>query len=188
MEAQIQELYQPLFLFVRKRISNHQDAEDLTQDIFYKLAKSNPLEVKNISRWVYTIAKNTITDFYRKKKIYTEDIDDLNLGEEGKESDVVQELSRCIHFYVAQLPEDYREIMRMSELEGIAQKEIASRLNLNYATVRSKVQRGRDKLRDIFSDCCIISQGPKGSILDFTPRSNCEKQDKNCGQKPKDDC
>ncbi len=169
MQEQIEQLYNPLFLYVRKRINNKEDAEDITQEVFYKLSKSGNEEVNNLKSWVYTIAKNTITDYYRKHKVHTEDVDNNSIFEKENEESAVKELSSCITSYVNLLPEEYRLVMTLSELENIPQKEIAKRLEMNYVTVRSKIQRGRKKLKDMFSSCCKIIQGGKGSILEYLP-------------------
>ncbi len=173
MQTQVEVLYEPLFLYVRKRVNNLEDAQDLTQDIFYKLSKSETSQVTSLKNWVYTIAKNSITDYYRKKKVLTEDVDDKEIAEEHNHQDAVEELSRCIKSYVAELPEEYKAIMVLSELEEIPQKEIAEKLDLKYSTVRSKVQRGRTRLREMFSECCTIKQGGKGSIIEFKSREEC---------------
>lgn len=173
MEKQIESLYQPLFLYVRKRINGQEDAEDLTQEIFYKLAKSNINQIKNIRHLVYSIAKNTIIDFYRKKKFQTNTLEDYGYFEDESEDKAIQELSLCVIEFIEELPEDYRKIMTMSELENMSQKEIASALDTNYITVRSKVQRGRKKLKDMFTKCCTVLQGGKGSIMDYKLKDNC---------------
>lgn len=173
MQKQIEQLYKPLYLYIRKRISNQLDAEDLTQEVFYKLSKSNREKVENIKSWVYTIAKNTITDYYRKKKLHTVEIENIAINEEYIKNDSIKELSNCITPFIKQLPKDYRIVMTLSELDEVSQKEIAKKLNLNYTTVRSKVQRGRKKLKTLISDCCNVIQGNKGSILDFKKNRNC---------------
>ena len=180
MLTQIQELYQPLFLYIRKRISHQEDAEDITQEIFYKLSKSDISAINNVKSWVYAIAKNTITDYYRKKKMYTEDIEDFQMEEDNYVEKSIDELSRCVSSYIEQLPLDYRLIMQLSELQEIPQKAIAEQLNMNYVTVRSKIQRGRKKLKDIFTECCVIHQGGRGSIMDFEQRQSCKNNSGSC--------
>lgn len=69
MQQQVVQLYNPLLNYVKKRVRNMEDAEDLTQDVFLKLAKSDEQQVNNLKSWVYTIARNTITDYYRKKQL-----------------------------------------------------------------------------------------------------------------------
>ena len=173
MKKQIEQLYKPLYLYIRKRINNSLDAEDLIQEVFLKLSKSNIEKVDNVKNWVYSIAKNSIIDYYRKKKIITEDIENV-VFPETESNDAIIDLSNCIRPSINQLPEDYREIISLSEIEGFSQKEIAKKLNINYTTVRSKVQRGRKKLKVLFTECCTINQGGKGSILDFERNEGCD--------------
>jgi RNA polymerase sigma-70 factor (ECF subfamily) len=177
MEKQIEQLYKPLFLYINKRINNQLDSEDLTQEVFYKLSKSKNEDVKHIKSWVYTVAKNAITDYYRKKKRFTEGLDNVEYQEELSEKDAVNELSNCIAPFVNQLPEDYRKIMTLSELENVSQKEIAERYEMNYITVRSKIQRGRLKLKNLISDCCTVIQGGTGGIVEYEKNKKC---DDNC--------
>ena len=74
MDKTVAQLYQPLFLYIKKRINNNEDAEDITQDVFLKLSRSDESKIVNTRNWVYSIAKNTITDYYRKKKILFDEI------------------------------------------------------------------------------------------------------------------
>lgn len=174
MQKQINTLYQPLFLFIRKRIQNPQDAEDLTQEVFFKLAKSSDKELKSVKSWLYKVANHSIIDYYRKNKGATKEVEEKDLpiiDNLGK--DTTHELSRCIRPFVEQLPENYRELMKMSELDEISQKEIAIRLSLNYTSVRSKIQRGRKKLKDLITSCCEVEQGRKGSIMNFYKKNAC---------------
>lgn len=173
MEHNIVELYRPLLLFVKGRVSNRHDAEDLTQEIFLKLAKSDTDSIQNVKSWIYAIARNTITDYYRKKKVPLDSIDSFDLVTEEATGSVVEELSCCMQRYVDQLPDDYRTIIKLSELENMSQKKIAEELEMNYTTVRSKVQRGRKKLKEIFGECCIFKQGGRGSILEYDPKHSC---------------
>ncbi len=173
MQRQIEQLYNPLFFYVKKRVNSKEDAEDLTQEVFYKLAKSDTGKIDNVKSWVYTIAKNTITDYYRKRKMITSDLEDYSFEAEIEAEDAAMELSNCVTPFVNELPEEYRSLLTLSELEEIPQKEIAEKLDMNYVTVRSKIQRGRKKLKEIFSDCCIIIQGGKGSILSYHERPKC---------------
>lgn len=173
MERQIEQLYKPLFLYVRKRVNHQEDAEDLTQEVFYKLSKSDSDNIKSVKNWLYSIAKNTIIDYYRKKKVITTDeIEEISYTDDFSEEDIVYKMSKCISEFINELPEDYRYIMTLSELEETPQKEIAEQLNMNYITVRSKIQRGRKKLKHLFSNCCAVTQGRKGSILDIKKKDN----------------
>lgn len=173
MNAEISQLYAPLQGYIKKRINNVEDAEDITQDVFLKLSISSYENVKNVKSQVYAIAKNTITDFYRKKKIEFNEIQEEQVGEDEVEGNEALELSTCVEFYINQLPEEYREIMLLSEIKEVPQKELAEQLGMNYTTLRSKVQRGRKKLKELFTACCNIKQGGKGSIIGVEKRNDC---------------
>lgn len=168
MEKVINQLYSPIQAFVRNRIDDVHVADDITQEVFLKLIKSDTTQIDNLRSWVYAIARNTITDHYRKKKLPTDDVDAIILPDSPADVDVVEDLSCCLFKYIELLPEDYREIMRLAEVEQLSQKEIADRLDMNYATVRSRVQRGRKLMKELFSQCCAVEQGGRGSIMGYT--------------------
>ncbi|CAL2108411.1 RNA polymerase sigma factor SigZ [Tenacibaculum sp. 190524A02b] len=176
MQNQIVQLYNPLLGYVKKRVRNQEDAEDLTQDVFLKLSKSNKNGVDNLKSWIYTIAKNTITDYYRKKQLETNSIEDDSFLNHDEQEDASIELGKCVNSFIDQLPEEYRELMTLSELQEVPQKEIAEQLNMNYVTVRSKIQRGRKKLKELFEGCCTVLQGGKGSIIGFKSKTDCDSE------------
>src|SRR5690606_1799517 len=149
------------------------DAEDLAQEVFLKLYESKNSKVQNIKSWIYTIAKNSIIDYYKKKRIYTEEVGDNLMRVERSEEKAIQELSNCIEMFINQLPADYMTVMRLSEMDNLSQKEIAVKMDMNYTTVRSKIQRGRVKLKELISDCCTVIQGGKGAIIDYKKKPNC---------------
>lgn len=173
METNIDELYKSLFKYIKKRVNQTEDAEDLTQEVFLKLAKSDLEKVNNVKHWVYAIAKNTLIDYYRKNRMYSENTSATIIEETLDENTAVRELSKCVASFIKQLPSDYKEIMELSELNEVAQKEIAKQLNMNYVTVRSKIQRGRKKLKAIFTACCTISQNASGNIVHYKQHKNC---------------
>lgn len=175
MQSQVAQLYNPLLGYVRNRVRNQEDAEDLTQDVFFKLAKSNSNDIDNLKSWVYVIAKNTITDYYRKKQLQTNTIEEDSFIDTKPFEDAGQKLSNCVSAFVNQLPDEYRELLTLSELKEIPQKEIAIQLDMNYVTVRSKIQRGRKKLKELLEGCCTILQGGKGSIMDYESKTGRNK-------------
>src|SRR5215469_8143560 len=79
---------QQLFGFIRSRVPTNEDAEDILQDVWYQLSnQSSPEEIESMSGWLYRVAKNKITDRYRRKKennledFFTEDEEGLNIAE-----------------------------------------------------------------------------------------------------------
>ena len=166
-EEQIEKLYQPMLNYVKKRIQKIEDAEDITQEVFYKLSKSDQNKIANIKSWIYTTAKNTIIDYYRTKKNSTEELNEIRYFHTEETDTAALELSQCVSSFIKELPQNYQNTMILSEIHEVPQKEIAEQLNMNYATVRSKIQRGRKKLKGFVTECCTISQGSRGSILEY---------------------
>lgn len=173
--------YQAILKFISTKVQNNEDAEDLTQEVFIKLLRSTEkgIPINNLQNWLFNVAKNIVIDHYRKKKIVLEDINDNNNhGLKCEESELAltedQQLRLKVYLrtVIQDLPENDRKLIEMSEFQGFSQKEIAEELGMNYTTVRSKIQRGRQKIKKTISSCCEIIQGGKGSIIGYKPRKN----------------
>lgn len=176
------QFHQVLFGFVKSKVNNHQDAEDIVQNVFIKVANGvNDLNRKEkLQSWIYAIARNSIIDYYRasthKKSLsFEEDIAESFTDEEY--NDTTKGLDCCLIDFVNQLPEEYRDIIIDVEMKGIKQKDLAEKYNLAYPSIRSRVQRGREKLKQILLNCCHIKWDNRGNILEVVSRSACEKEE-----------
>jgi RNA polymerase sigma-70 factor (ECF subfamily) len=162
--------------YIVKRVNNRDDAQDLLQEVFIKIHGnlSGVDKKENLKSWLFTITKNTIIDYYRKnaqKNNFTP-VDHLVDGINEQDFDRTKELEKCIHHFIDQLPGEYREIIIDSEIKGIKQKDLADKYELAYPSVRSRVQRGRARLKEMFLDCCKIELDRRGNILEAVPKPN----------------
>jgi RNA polymerase sigma-70 factor, ECF subfamily len=163
--------------YIAKRVNNRSDVDDLLQEVFIKIHSGGTSLSKkeSLKSWSFTLTKNTIIDYYRKngnKKIV---LDDNAIQKESAESgdfDRTKDLESCIHRFINELPEEYRQIIIDSEINGIKQKDLAEKYDLAYPSVRSRVQRGRARLKEMFLDCCEIALDKRGNILDAVPKPN----------------
>ena len=75
------------------------------------------------------------------------------------------------------LPEPYREAIILTELEGLTQKELGERLGISLSGAKSRVQRGREQLKQALVDCCKFEFDRRGRVIDCEPRSpgSCEE-------------
>jgi RNA polymerase sigma-70 factor, ECF subfamily len=158
--------------YIKKRVRNSADAEDLLQEVFIKIHLNLHLlnNKQSLKSWIFTLTRNTITDHYRKHRHELpsgEDIPEM-IGEDSLEKGV--ELESCIHRFVGQLPDEYREIILDSEIKGIRQKDLVEKYHLAYPSVRSRVQRGRQKLKQMLNDCCALELDTRGNIMEAIPR------------------
>jgi RNA polymerase sigma-70 factor, ECF subfamily len=176
-----------LFNFIKARVNSVHDAEDIYQEVLIKISAniSKVSNTQSLKSWLFTIARNKITDYYRTKKDIL-DIDSLSIIESLKQEDETngyKEMESCLMSFIDALPNDYRDAIKLSEIEGRSQKEVADNLGVNYVTLRSKVQRGRDKIRKMILNACILQQDNQGRVIDCNPNPEgaCAKDDnKSC--------
>lgn len=142
--------------FIRKRVKRLEDAEDILQEVFYQLTDADRLmkPIDEISAWLFTVARNRITDLYRKRKpellpeFYTdEDFEtaDETLGEllanngETPETEFVRSLVwEELAAALSDLPAEQREVFELTEFEGLPFKEIAQLTGVPVNTLISR--------------------------------------------------
>ena len=173
------EFHRSLLAYVRTKIRSKEDAEDIMQNIFTKIsANADSLSDKEkIQNWLFTVTKNAVIDYYRvnakKKNVeLSESISEQLIEEEGVDS--TKGLDRCVSTMIAQLPEEYRAIIEDAEMHSISQKELAEKYNMAYSSMRSRVQRGRERLKQLFYNCCHVQTDRHGNILTAQGRPDCE--------------
>jgi RNA polymerase sigma-70 factor (ECF subfamily) len=167
-----------LLTYISARVKDREDAADILQEVFIKIStKLNSLaDGEKLRSWIFAITRNAIIDYYRsnansKKAEITEKI--VNEVKEENDIDVTKGLDKCLRDFIKLLPEEYRDIIIDSELKGIKQKDLAEKYDLAYPSVRSRVQRGRGRLKDMLLNCCKIEADSRGNILKATSKNNC---------------
>lgn len=160
--------------FILKRVKNNDLTDDILQDVLLKvynfcISKSG---VKNIRSWLFQIAQNTISDYYRKnsKLIYNDS--NLELTEEDEKSDFLDAIN-YIKPMLEFLPKKYSEPLKLSDIEGIKQSEIAEKLNLTLTATKSRIQRARLLLKAEFVTCCNFEIDKSGNIISFEIKESC---------------
>ena len=90
----------------------------------------------------------------------------------GSQSDARMELSGCLRPMLNRLSADYREAIRLVELEGLTHQEAATKLGLSLPGMKSRVQRGRRQLRKLLDDCCLIELDNRRGVAGYELRSS----------------
>ena len=160
----IVEVYQEKLLkFILSRISNFSEAEDLLQESFFKIWKNADFfdeKKSTLKTWVYSITKNTITDFLRKRKLNILSFGNLlKLQGKGKidgsvfenEESLVKE-ERDLFEALKRLKGDEREIIHLRYFSELSIKEISEVLKMNENTVKTKIKRALEKMKVILED------------------------------------
>jgi RNA polymerase sigma-70 factor, ECF subfamily len=170
------EYHTGLLSFIRRRVDVDDLAEDILQDVFIKAhSRLDTLaHADRVQSWIYQIARNTIIDYYRTRKSTEPLLDEV--PEQPQQGDQEwQGLEKCVAPMIEMLPPGYRDALLLSEVDGLPLKEVAKRLNLSLPGAKSRVQRGRAKLKKVFLDCCHFEFDCRGKPIDWSPKKDCNR-------------
>ena len=172
-----QELERHLRPYLARRVASAADIDDLLQDIFVRLHRSlgSLRDEERFGGWVYRIAHSAIVDKARRqgRAPIVPSSDGLvpeASAVDGLDDGLQSDLGECVALFVSRLPSPYREAVTLTELEGLTQKDAAEMLGISLSGLKSRVQRGRDKIRHMFEECCEISVDGRGRVIDCEPR------------------
>ena len=161
--------------FIRRRVPDARDAEDILQDVFYELVEANRLlmPIEHVTGWLFRVARNRITDLFRKKKPESlgesaaagEDEDEERLGVEdllpspdaGPDALYARQvLLEELELALDELPDEQREVFVAHELEGRSFKEMVAETGTNVNTLLSRkryaVLHLRKRLQSIYDE------------------------------------
>jgi len=158
-------LYDDIELYLRRIKVDPAIIQDIRQDVFLKAHQSIHTlksEGKLVS-WLTVIIYNTVIDHYRKQK-RTFQLPDQN-EEERNEGNVY--LMKCISLLIQTLPEEQKDVMEAIEINGISQALFAKMHNLPLSTVKSRVQRARNKINDTVRNSCFLRVDKYGNVTDY---------------------
>jgi RNA polymerase sigma-70 factor (ECF subfamily) len=170
-----QEFSTKLKQFILKHVPEQQSAEDILQDVFVKIHThiETLRDRRKLQSWIYQITRNAIYDYYRDRKAITGISQILDLSEEPVDNDVERMLAASIKEMIDCLPAVYRQALILTEYEGLTQKELADQLGLSFSGAKSRVQRAREKLKEMLLACCHLEFDRRGRIIDYHPRCDC---------------
>ncbi|HEV2912685.1 MAG TPA: sigma-70 family RNA polymerase sigma factor [Pyrinomonadaceae bacterium] len=159
--------------FIRRRVPDPRDAEDILQDVFYKLVEANRMlmPIDHVTGWLFRVARNRITDLFREKRaesfgeaaVLDEDGELLRLEDllpspdDGPEALYARNvLLDELALAVAELPEEQRAVFVAHELEGRSFKELAAATGVSVNTLLSRkryaVLHLRKRLQEIYNE------------------------------------
>ena len=151
--------------FIRRRVPDPLDAEDILQDVFYRLVEANRLlmPIEHVTGWLFRVARNRITDLFRKKE--PENFSEIDVTDEDDELSQFEDLLPSpdagpealyasnllldeFERALAKLPKDQREVFVAHEFEGRSFKEIAEETGVSLNTLLSRKRYAVLHLRD----------------------------------------
>ncbi len=176
-----QALSQQIRAFFRRRVADEQLAEDLLQETFVRVHNglASLREQERLAAWVQRVAQNTLKDYFRKGFVSKEvlvadgvvaaDMPEEHSADENYNEDIAAGLGRIVQ----QLPPRYRQAIELAEIQGLTQSEVGTRLGLSLSGAKSRVQRGRAKLKDLLLDCCHFELDRRGNVIEYRPQHTC---------------
>ena len=161
--------------FIRRRVRDDATADDLAQETMLKVFRSREAlrDGQRIEAWLYRIARTTLIDFYRRQRPGAELPENLAADSPEPADEVTAAMTRSLKIFLAELPEAYREPVRLAEFEGLPLAKIALRMGLSLTAVKSRVRRGRAMLKKKLQDCCRFEFDRMGKIIGYERRKPC---------------
>jgi RNA polymerase sigma-70 factor (ECF subfamily) len=159
------------------------EAEDLAQEVFDKVSRGlgDFRGDSDLSTWVYRIATNTALDHLRRRGKPTDPVDpslvDATVAIEGDrnvwtgefrdtlEGRVIRdEMNACIREIINRLPENYRTVIVLGDLEGFSDREIAEILGLSLRNTKIRLHRARAQLRKALEKTCVFYRSDENEL------------------------
>jgi RNA polymerase sigma-70 factor, ECF subfamily len=170
------DFHKELKVFILNKTRNSADTDDILQEVFIKIIRNidKVNQAENLRHYLYGIVRNAINDYFRNRKQIADNSEIAEkITEEETQSLNTTIAECCIKPFINKLSENYRDALLITEFQNISQKELAEKLNISYSGAKSRVQRGKEKLKELILNCCSYQIDKYGNLIDTG--------DKNCG-------
>jgi RNA polymerase sigma-70 factor (ECF subfamily) len=176
------EVIERLTLWVHQRVNDPPEADDLVQDILERLVLHGEqlATAENPLGWMHRIAINAIIDHYRRQKRHVVLSETLPAKTGDTTATSRQELAACLGPLILHLDPLSRQALLATDLGGKSQVEAAHEAGVAVSTMKSRIQRGRAKLRDAVLRCCHVELDRRNGIADFSRRRTCGCSHESC--------
>jgi len=159
-----------LFALICKKVKHQDYCHDILQELYIRIMeKSDKIEqAKNVRSYLLRMADNAVTDHFRKKENrpnneFSEDI--LLIDKSPADDSSLRLADCCLRPMIDSLEPIYREILVMTELEGMSHKAYAKKAGISLTNAKTRAQRARQKLKQIILNCCTYEFDKYGSIV-----------------------
>lgn len=169
-----------LYKFILSRVKDADASKDILHDTFIKIQKNikQLKDEKSLRFWIYRITYNSIIDYFRARNYDVKDFNNDNYYnskfDKEDEDTKTSQLAACIVPFINKLPDIYKEALTLTEFKNYSQLDLAEHLGISYSGAKSRVQRAKIKLKEIFEQCCTISTDSYGNILEYKSK-HCKK-------------
>jgi len=167
------DFHRRLRAFILGRVPDPADADDILQDVFVKLhTRLGTLRDEDrLTSWLYQVTRNAVVDHLRSRRTSAPASAERSAEADTAGDDAFRQTAQFLRERMESLPEKYRNALLLTEVEGLTQREAASRLGLSLSGAKSRVQRGREMLRAQLLDCCHFELDRRRHVVGFVPRN-----------------
>ena len=167
-----------LYNFIRSRLGTDSAADDILQEVFIRIHSQieSLKDCNKIQAWIYQIARNAVIDYYRARKNTKELPSSLTTPEQKLNDKAKEDVNACIIPMIESLPDNYRQALMLSEIQGQTQQNVAEEQGISLSGAKSRIQRGRIMLKEMMLQCCHFEFDQRGNVIDYQRRrdSSCE--------------
>lgn len=155
--------------FICQKVKQDNHCYDILQEVFLKIyIHINKVQkAENIRAYLYRIANNAVIDYYRISRKNCFSTENSCTGQEPEITSLKEEykLSDCLRPMVDTLPDIYGQALILTDLDGMSQKQYATIAGISLSGAKSRVQRAREKLKELILKCCEYEFDKYGNII-----------------------
>lgn len=165
--------------YIRRRVASDADADDVMQEVLLRVHRGllSLEDEERFAGWIHRVAANAIADHLRMRQRhpFAEGEVEPAAPEPEAEDTARNALKQSLSMFVAELPSPYREAITLVEIEGLSHREAAELAQISVSGMKSRVQRGRQRLREALEACCEIALDARNKVVECRPRvDDCE--------------
>ena len=164
-----EELNQKVREYVKSLTADRGQIDEVTQEALLKIHKSigTLQDQRKLTSWLKRIVYTSLIDYHRRRKKHnTEAVNETNV-EENNYNEGNEALMQCIETLLKILPDEQRELLEAVELKGISQTQYASERNIPLSTIKSRVQRAKQKIKQQIVNNCFLKLDSYGNVIDY---------------------
>ena len=153
--------------FICGKVNGDDRCNDILHDLFLKIndKQEKIALVEKPASYIIKMAQNAVVDFYRTKKGLPTELCECSSPESIEQFSTSEQYNITLLPFIENLPDKYKEAIVLSELNGLSQKEVAEKLDISYPGARSRIQRGRQMLKEAILKCCDYRFDKFGNII-----------------------
>lgn len=170
---------QQIHNLICKKVGHLNDCHDIMQEVYLKIMLNiNKVEqANNMAGYLIKLSNNIVIDYFRRAKqvANTEITDEICDHNEKIKDPSLQLADCCLRPMIESLPAIYRNALIVTELEGMKLKDYAEKTGISLSNAKIRVQRAKEKLKEIIMQCCSYDFDKYGNIIDCKEAACCKK-------------